>query len=44
LKEIRNHHPTIPVFFYIGDIPKANKKLADNKVDLSNIMVGKSAK
>lgn len=31
------------VFFYIGDVGKAKKKLTDNNVNLNDVIIGKSA-
>lgn len=34
----------MPVFFYIGNVDKANEKLLENKVDTKNVLVGNSGK
>ena len=42
LYEIRKFRKDINVFFYVGDINKANQKLIDNQVYDDNILVGES--
>ena len=44
LKEIRKYDPLKPVFFYIGDVLKANKKLVDNGIELKSVSVGNTPK
>jgi len=44
LREIRKYSQDTPVFFYIGDVGKANKKMIENKVDTRDVLVGSSPK
>ena len=40
LKKIRAFNATVPVFFFIGDMEAAQKKVNESKVDQANIKIG----
>lgn len=41
---IRNYSATVPIFFYIGDLPKAMKKLSQSMLNINTISIGDSPK
>ena len=40
LREIRKYDENIPIFFYIGDKAKTQKKCVSNEVDMTKITIG----
>ena len=41
---IRTYSSTVPIFFYIGDMPKAMKKLSQSMLNINTISIGDSPK
>ena len=41
---IRSYSATVPIFFYIGDLPKAMKKLSQSLLNINTISIGDNPK
>lgn len=41
---IRSYSATVPIFFYIGDLAKAMKKLSQSMLNINTISIGDNPK